>query len=54
MQVYDIKGQMERLSMVLEHARATNRTIRSANVIPMINPVVTFAEDTPAPQPQKK
>lgn len=44
MQVYDIRGQMERLAMILEHARATKRTVRSANVIPRINPTVKYAE----------
>lgn len=44
MQVYDIRGQMERLAMILEHARATGRKVRSANVIPRINPTVKYAE----------
>lgn len=44
MQVYDIRGQMERLAMILEHARATGRQVRSANVIPRINPTVKYAE----------
>lgn len=44
MQVYDIKGQMERLSMILEHCRATHRRPRSINVIPRINPTVIYAE----------
>lgn len=44
MQVYDIRGQMERLAMILEHARATNRKVRSANVIPRINPTVKYEE----------
>lgn len=42
MMVYNLDEQMERLAMVLEHARATGRTIRSANVIPRINPVVIY------------
>lgn len=46
MSVHDIEAQMERLAMVLEHARATKRFIRSANVIPRQNPVVIFM-DTP-------
>lgn len=46
MQVYDIRGQMERLAMVLEHARATGRTIRSADVIPSINPAVIYNAPT--------
>ncbi len=44
MQVYDIKGQMERLSMILEHCRATRRHARSINVIPRINPTVIYAD----------
>lgn len=43
MQVYDIKGQMERLAMILEHCRATQRRPRSINVIPRINPTVIYA-----------
>lgn len=43
MQVYDIKGQMERLAMILEHCRATHRPARSINVIPRINPTVIYA-----------
>ena len=43
MQVYDIKGQMERLAMILEHCRATRRHARSINVIPRINPTVIYA-----------
>lgn len=46
MEVRHIKDQMERLAMVLEHTRATGRTLRSANVIPSINPVATFLENT--------
>lgn len=45
MQVYDIRGQMERLAMILEHARATKRTVRSINVIPRINPTVRYADE---------
>ncbi len=48
MQVYDIKGQMERLAMILEHCRATHRSPRSINVIPRINPTVIYAEETSA------
>lgn len=43
MQVYDIKGQMERLAMILEHCRATKRRPRSINVVPRINPTVIYA-----------
>lgn len=45
MQVYDIKGQIERLAMILEHARATNRKAREVNVIPRLNPTVRYVED---------
>ncbi len=45
MQVYDIKGQMERLAMILEHCRATHRPPRSINVIPRINPTVIYATE---------
>ncbi len=44
MQVYDLKAQMERLSMILEHCRATQRRPRSINVIPRINPTVIYAQ----------
>lgn len=44
MQVYDIKGQVQRIAMMLAHARATHRRIRSLNVIPRDNPTVIFAE----------
>lgn len=47
MQVYDIKGQMERLAMILEHARATKRKAREINVIPRINPTVRYVEEAP-------
>lgn len=57
MQVYDIRGQMERLAMILEHARATGQKVRSTNVIPRINPTVNYIEP-PKPQqsesPEKK
>lgn len=45
MQVYDIKGQMERLYMILEHARAVKKHAREINVIPHINPTVRYVED---------
>lgn len=45
MQVYDIKGQMERLAMILEHCRATRKAPRSINVIPRINPTVIYAKE---------
>lgn len=42
MQVYDLHAQVERLHMILEHARATGKKISSINVIPIINPTATF------------
>lgn len=52
MQVYDIKGQMERLAMILEHARTTKHHAQEVNVIPRINPTVRYSPDTtPAPAP---
>lgn len=48
MQVYGIKEQMARLAMLLEHARASGKSIRSANVIPKINPSVIYADSPPA------
>ena len=57
MEVRHIKDQMERLAMLLEHGRATGRHIRSANVIPAINPTVIYSEKHEAQdteQPQKK
>lgn len=50
MQAYEIKEQLERLAMVLEHSRVTKKPIRSVNVIPKINPAVIYAEP-PAPAP---
>lgn len=54
MQVYDIRGQMERLAMILEHARATGKKVRSTNVIPRINPTVNYIEQPPSPEPKKE
>ncbi len=50
MQAYEIKEQLERLAMILEHSRVTHKPIRSVNVIPKINPAVIYA-DTPATAP---
>lgn len=47
MQAYEIKDQLARLAMVLEHSRVINRPLRSANVIPKINPAVIYADTTP-------
>lgn len=54
MSVHDIEAQMERLAMVLEHARATKRIIRSANVIPRQNPVVIFMDAPQSPAPSQE
>lgn len=53
MQVYDIKGQMERLAMILEHCRATQKAPRSINVVPRINPTVIYAGDSDTEKPEK-
>ena len=45
MQVYDIKGQMERLAMITEHAAAEGKRPVSINVIPRINPTVIYAKE---------
>lgn len=50
MEVRQIREQMDRLALILDHARATGRTVRSANVIPVLNPVAVFVEP-PAPTP---
>lgn len=49
MEVRHIKEQMDRLAMILEHARATKRSVRSVNVIPSLNPVVIFGPESPEP-----
>lgn len=46
MQVYDIKGQVERLSMILEHCRAVKRPPSRINVIPRINSTVRYADES--------
>lgn len=48
MQVYDIKDQLARLAMLLEHARVSKKPMRSINVIPKINPAVIYAESPSA------
>lgn len=45
MQVYEIKEQMERLAMILEHAQLTGMKAHSINVIQRINPTVIPAEE---------
>ncbi len=49
MQVYDIREQMDRLAMILEHARATHRHARSINVIPRMNPTIIYRTELPEP-----
>ncbi len=52
MQVYDIREQMDRLAMILEHARSTHRHARSINVIPRLNPTIIYrSEDEQAAKP---
>ncbi len=50
MQVYDLHEQMDRLSMILEHARATHRHAASINVIPRINPTIIYREKAEEPK----
>ncbi len=45
MQVYDLREQMDRLAMILEHARTTHRHAASINVIPRLNPTVIYREE---------
>ena len=47
MEVRNVRDQVKRLAIIMEHARATGRTVTSANVIPEQNPAVRFA---PAPR----
>lgn len=54
MQVYEIKEQLARLAMILEHARVSKRAIRSANVIPKINPAVIYADPLPETNTETK
>lgn len=44
MQVYGIYEQVDRLHMILEHARATGKKLSGINVVPAINPTATFIE----------
>ncbi len=44
MEQRNIREQMDRLALILDHARATHRRLISANVIPAINPVAIFEE----------
>lgn len=46
MEVRNIREQMDRLAMILDHAHATHRRVRAVNVIPSLNPTVIF-EDSP-------
>ena len=55
MEVRQLREQMERLALILEHARATGRIVRTANVIPALNPVAVFApQPSPAEQPKER
>lgn len=51
MQTYEIKDQLARLAMVLEHSRVSKRPLRSVNVIPKINPAVIYADSPTDTQP---
>lgn len=51
MEVRNVREQVERLVMILDHARSTGRTVRSVNVIPALNPVATFAPQQEEKQP---
>ncbi len=42
MSVFDIPGQISRLALILDHARSTQRHVRSVNVIPKLNPAVIY------------
>lgn len=44
MEQRNIREQMERLALILDHARATHRRLISANVIPSLNPVAVFED----------
>ncbi len=48
MQVYRIREQMERLVAILEHARVSKRHPSSINVIPRLNPTVTYRSESEA------
>ncbi len=57
MQVYEIREQMERLTTILEHTRATKRHAASINVIPRLNPTVIYrstGEPTPTDEADKE
>ncbi len=51
MEVRNIREQMDRLAMILDHARATHRRVRAVDVIPAINPTVIFEDPSPNQQP---
>lgn len=54
MQAYEIKDQLARLAMLLEHSRVVGRPLRSANVIPKINPAVIYADSPSQAEEPKK
>ena len=37
---------MDRLAMILDHARATHRRVRAVDVIPALNPTVIFEDES--------
>ncbi len=46
MEVRNIREQMDRLAMILDHARATHRRVRTVDVIPALNPTVIFEDES--------
>lgn len=46
MEVRNIREQMDRLAMILDHAHATHRRVRSVDVIPSLNPTVIFEDQS--------
>lgn len=44
MSVENISDQVDRLARILDHARATKRTVLRTNVIPRINPTVIYKD----------
>lgn len=50
MEIRNIREQMDRLAMILDHARATHRRVRAVDVIPSLNPTVIFEEQAPEKQ----
>lgn len=46
MEVRNIREQMDRLAMILDHAHATHRRVRAVDVIPSLNPTVIFEDQS--------